>query len=193
MVESNRINRENMESTQRALVFFSGQVGYVKRFAGKKITSLTLVLPWENSGVTPAIDGDSRVNWKTFQSPTGIPEGFSYPDEGNVERRQFDIPPRGYGNGTEDVPIEWIEATKDNSLRLFVHGWITYDDIFKGKKGERITPRHLSEFCDEITNIKSSPDDVTDPAANITWELSLCPEHNCSDERCKDYSTKIKQ
>ena len=69
---------------------------------------------------------------------------------------------------------------------MFVWGWITYDDIFKN------TPRHLSEFCDEITNIKGTPEDITDPAANITWELSLCREHNCSDERCADYREKTK-
>jgi hypothetical protein len=192
MRESNAINRENVESVQRALVFFSGQPAYVKRLTGKKVTSLTIVLPWENTGVTPAMNGKSIVNWKTFPSPSGLPENFTYPDEVNVEPRQFEIPPRGYGNGTMDVPIQWIEATKNGSLRMFIHGWIIYDDIFKGTEGTRKTPIHLSEFCDEITNIKSTPDDVTDPTANITWELSLCREHNCSDERCRDYQEKTR-
>jgi hypothetical protein len=190
MIESNDINRENVESVERALVFFSGQAGYVKRLTRKKVTSLTIILPWENSGVTPAINGLSVVNWKTFPSPSGIPGNFTYPDEANPAPKQFEIPPKGYGNGTMDVPITWIAATKDKRLRMFIYGWITYDDIFKGTNGRRKTSRHLSEFCDEIVNIKSTPDDLTDPSANITWELSLCREHNCSDERCMDYEEK---
>jgi hypothetical protein len=192
MNESNAINRENVESVQRALVFFSGQTESIKRITGKKVTSLTIIVPWDNSGVTEAMNGVSRVNWKTLPSPNGLPPDFSFPDEGTVESRQFEIPPRSSGNGTMDVPIDSIEATKQGVTRMFIHGWITYDDIFKGQKGEeRKTPRHLSEFCDEITNIKSVPDDVTDPNATITWELSLCPTHTCTDERCADYAQKI--
>lgn len=156
MRESNAINRENVESVQRALVFFTGQTPIVKRLIGKKVTSLTMVIPWENTGVTPAMDGKSVVNWKTFPSPNGLPNNFTYPDMVEVEPRQFEIPPRSSGNGTMDVPIGWIKATKDKGLRMFIYGWITYDDIFRGVEGSRKTPRHLSEFCDEITSIKST-------------------------------------
>jgi hypothetical protein len=191
--ESNSINRENVEYVQRALVFFSGQNGSIKRIDGKKVTGLTIVVPWENSGITEAMNGESRVNWKTFPSPNGLPSDFNFPDLGNVQSRQFEIPPRSNGNGTMDVPIEWIGSAKQGFVRLFIYGWITYDDIFKGNQGERKTPRHLSEFCDEITNIKSVPDDLTDPNAAITWELSLCSTHTCTDERCADYSARIAQ
>jgi hypothetical protein len=194
MRDSNNINRENMESVQRALVSYSGQTGQIKRLTGKKVTSLTMVLPWQNTGVTPAMNGKSVVSWKTFPSPNGIPDNFTYPDQVQVEPRQFEIPPREFGSGTMDVPIEWIQVTKDKTVRMFIYGWITYDDIFKGRpEGSKVTPRHLSEFCDEITNIKSAPDDITDPAANITWELSLCQEHNCTDDRCKDYKEQTEQ
>ncbi len=193
MRESNNINRENMESVQRALVSYSGQTGQIKRLTGKKVTSLTMVLPWENTGVTPAMNGKSVVNWKTLPSPNGLPENFTYPDQMEVEPRQFEIPPRGIGTGTMDVPIGWIQVTKGKTVRMFIYGWITYDDIFKKAAGAKGTPRHLSEFCDEITNVKSTPEDVTDPAANITWELSLCRGHNCTDERCEDYKEKTEQ
>jgi hypothetical protein len=64
---------------------------------------------------------------------------------------------------------------------------MTYHDIFKG------TATRLNEFCDEITNFKSSTGDITDPAANFTWDLSLCTvPHNCSDEECSDYKQKTK-
>jgi hypothetical protein len=190
MIKSNRISRESVESVQRALVYFSGQPAYIKRVVGNKVGTLTIVIPWENSGVTPAMNGKSMVNWRIFHGPNGIPDNFTYPDEGQVKPRQFDIPPKSSGNGTMDVPIWAISSAKNGVGRLYVHGWIVYDDIFKGRPRKRNTPRHLSEFCSEITNIKSIPDDITDPNVNITWELSLCPEHNCSDERCADYKEK---
>jgi hypothetical protein len=192
MRDSNEINRENVESVQRALVSFGGQVGHIKRVSGKKITKLTLVMPWENTGVTPSMNGKSRGNWKTFEGPGGIPDNYTYPDQSAIKLTQFEISPKGYGNITADVPIEWIQAVKNGGFRMFVYGWITYDDIFsKASNGTRKTPIHLSEFCDEITNVKSIPDDVTNPDASITWELSLCSEHNCTDERCADYAQKI--
>jgi len=185
MIESNRINRENMESVQRALVFFGGEVGAIKRTTGKKVTSLTLVFPWQNSGATPAMRGKSRVNWLTV--PGDLPNNFQFPDLGDPRLNQFEIPPKGFGNGTADVSIEYIEKVKAKRARMFVWGWITYNDIFHK------TPRHLSEFCDELTNIESSSADLTDPAVNIKWESSLCQSHNCSDERCADYWEKIGQ
>jgi hypothetical protein len=187
MVESNAINRENMESVQRALVFFNGNLGMVKRGEGKKTNMFTLVTPWENTGVTPAMSGKSVVNWKTTAAPEGLPDGFTFSDQVEIQPRQFEIPPKGSGNGTMDVPVLWIKAVQSKKTRLFIFGWITYDDIFKGRLGERKTPRHLAEFCDEVVNIKSTPEDVTNPDANIRVELSLCTEHNCSDERCSDY------
>ncbi len=73
---------------------------------------------------------------------------------------------------------------RDGQLRIYVWGWITYHDIFKG------TPARLSEFCDEITDVKSSSTDMTDPSAKVTWDLLLCQEHNCADEECGDYGDK---
>jgi hypothetical protein len=190
MLDSNETNRAALESVQRALVSFNGQPGKIKRIAGKTVTSLTMVVPWENSGVTPAINGKSMVNWKILPAPNDLPRDFTYPDIKDIEPRQFEIPPKGYGNGTMDIPVEWIEVTKNKTSRMFIYGWITYDDIFKQAKGIQGTHRHLSEFCDEVTNITSNTNDVADPAADITWELSLCREHNCSDESCKDYAEK---
>jgi hypothetical protein len=184
MHESNEINRENVESVQRALVFFSGQTGIAKRITGTRVSTLTILVPWLNTGVTPATEGKSVVNWQTLPSPFGLPQNFAYPDLANTKPVRFEIPPKGSGNATMDVPIHWIEDTKNKKFRMFIYGWITYRDIFSR------TPIHLSEFCSEITNIDSGPKDVTDPTANIAWELSLCSEHNCSDERCSDYREK---
>jgi hypothetical protein len=38
----------------------------------KKVIALTLVIPWENTGVTPAMNGTSRVNWVVI--PNDLPD-----------------------------------------------------------------------------------------------------------------------
>jgi hypothetical protein len=191
MNENNRIGRENVEAVQSASVFFFGQVGYIPRLTGNKVATITIVVPRTNVGSTAAMNGESVVNWKTMPGNSDLPENFAYPDEAAPTKRQFEIPPKGFGNATIDVPVSWIQGTKSKSFRLFIHGWITYDDIFKGAERKRNTSRHLSEFCDEITNISSTPEDITDPTVKITSsELSLCREHNCTDAGCRDYKDK---
>jgi hypothetical protein len=180
---SNMITREALTSVQRAFVSFIGAISATKTVSGNKNTDLVLILPWQNLGVTPTKNARSRVNWKTF--PGDMPTGFDFADIGTVEPRQFEIPPKEMGNATMTIPIGWIDATKKGNVHLFVWGWITYYDIFAN------IPMRLSEFFDEITDIKSSPDDITDASANITWQLSLCRvPHNCSDEQCQDYRQK---
>jgi len=179
---ANNTTREALTSVQRAFVFFVGSTSATKTIVNNKTTELTLTFPHKNAGVTPTKDAEARVNWKDF--PDGLPSHFNFPDEGSVQPRQFDIPPQAFGNGTLAIPIAVIEAAKQRRARIFVWGWVAYHDIF-GK-----TPERLSEFCDEIANIKSTPEDITDPSASITWDLSLCPVHNCFDNRCTDYKER---
>lgn len=179
---ANNTTREALTSVQRAFVFFVGSTSATKTIVNNKTTELTLTFPHKNAGVTPTKDAEARVNWKDFSD--GLPSHFNFPDEGSVQPRQFDIPPQAFGNGTLAIPIAVMEAAKQGRTRIFVWGWVAYHDIF-GK-----TPGRLSEFCDEIANIKSTPEDITDPSASITWDLSLCPIHNCFDDRCTDYKER---
>ena len=181
---ANVTTREALTSVQRAFIFFVGNASATKVVIDNRITDLNFTLPFNNAGVTPTKNAESRVNWQSF--PDGLPTNFNFPDTGSVLSRQFDIPPKAYGNGTFAIPIGYIEAAKQSHTHLFVWGWIAYSDIFAN------TPRRLSEFCDEIVNIKSVPEDVTNASANITWDLSLCPVHNCFDERCVDYGQMTK-
>ena len=80
------------------------------------------------------------------------------------------------------MPIGAIQLAKNKQLRIFMWGWITYKDGFAG------TPLRVTEFCDELTNITSTKDDLSDPTADIHWEPSVCREHNCYDKDCRDYS-----
>jgi hypothetical protein len=184
MYESNKITREALTSVQRASVFFAG-TGSIKRIVSSgQIIAIQLTLQWENGGTTPTRQAKSEVNWKTF--PGDIPADFDFQDVGNVRRNDFFISPKTAGNATETIPIGDIISAQKGKTRLFVWGWITYRDIFSK------TPLRLTEFCDELTNIQSSTESITDPSANITADFSLCITHNCSDEDCKDYKDKTK-
>lgn len=184
---ANTTTREALTSVQRAFISFSGTASANKTISANKVTELVFTLPWVNAGVTPTKNAESQVNWRPF--PGDLPPNFTFPDLGEVQFRQFEIPPREFGNATLTIPIAVFDAARKRSIRLFVWGWITYNDIFDK------TPMRLSEFCDEIVDIKSSTEDIVDPSANITWQFSLCRTHNCSDEQCGDYKqrTQIKR
>lgn len=174
----------SLTDVQRPFIYFAGGAPAKKIILDKKLVELDVNLPWENSGATPTVNGDSQVNWKIFPL-SGMPPNFSFADEANnVQKSQFEIPPKGVGNTTLKIPTGFLAQVAKGQQRLYVWGWITYSDIFTG------TPTRLSEFCDEVINVKSTKDDIQDPNNDVTWDLTLCSTHNCSDERCADYYQK---
>ena len=132
MKESNDINRENVESVQRALVSYSGSPLPIQRLTGNRVSKITLIFRWGNDGVTSAINCKSRVNWITI--PDDLPDNFSFPDIGSFKPKQFYIPPKGVANAPADIDIDWLKKTNTGTYRRFTWGWITYDDIFHGTK-----------------------------------------------------------
>jgi hypothetical protein len=174
--------REALTSVQRPFIFFGGKASATKTIVEGKITDLVLSWPWENTGVTPTKNARDHTNWLAF--PDAIPSNFDFPDVKPVDNRQFEIAPRSYANSTMTIPVYMFDQAKQGHVHIFVWGWITYDDIFTGTK------MRLAEFCDEITNVKSTKEDITDSTTDITWELSLCKTHNCADEQCTDYKQR---
>ncbi|MFZ3217691.1 MAG: hypothetical protein WA192_16655 [Candidatus Acidiferrales bacterium] len=185
MRTANEISKESLVSVQRAFVGFSGAIIGMKipDGIGKHIVTMRLNTPWINSGNTPTKDAVSQVNWISL--PGGLPDNFSYPDLANAPKSQFALGPKVAGNTTLDVPIEYFEATSKKTTRLFVYGWFTYRDIFSN------TPLRLTEFCDEIIDVKANFP-LSDPNANVTWGVALCGSHNCNDEQCEDYQLHAK-
>jgi hypothetical protein len=185
MRESNRISRDSLVSVQRALVTFAGQVygAKIPDSTGKVTQLIRLNTPWINSGNTQTKDAESQVNWVAPMDV--LASNFTFPDIVNVEKSQFALGPKVTGNTTMDVPVATFEDARQHRRHLYVYGWMTYRDIFSD------TPPRLSEFCDEIINIKSDVP-LADLKAPVTWEPSLCHTHNCYDEQCEDYSPRTK-
>jgi hypothetical protein len=163
-----------------------GKSSAEKIIENNKITGLTITLPQDNIGDTSTVNVKNMVNWKAFPGNAGMPNDFDFADQTTVQMRQVDIPSKAAGNSTFTIPVEYFDATKKQAIRLYFWGWTSYNDVFKG------TPRHLMEFCDEVTGVKITNEDVTNPATDFTWSLSLCTvPHNCYDQQCVDYEEKI--
>jgi hypothetical protein len=180
------VARESLTSVQRAQMAFAGQLTVQKKIDQNKITDLTFTLPWENLGDTATVNTRDRANWKIFPN-SGIPSDFDFADLPGNDQRQYDIPAKGYGRSTLTINPFDISLVTGKLGRIYVWGWMAYNDVFPG------TPRHLTEFCDEITNFTATADDVTSPSTEFKWgDLSLCTTHNCYDKECKDYQERVK-
>lgn len=177
--------RESLTSVQGAFLAFLGNASYDKVFESGKIGALTFTFPWNNIGNTATRNLDTHVNWKAFPS-SGMPQNFDFADYPGVDKRQAEVGRGMAGNATINVPIAYLDLSRRKQLRLYVWGWATYDDVFNG------TRRHLSEFCDEFTDVAISTEDATASSAQYSWKLQLCKSHNCYDQECSDYSQRVK-
>jgi hypothetical protein len=131
-------------AVQRAFVFVRGlqTVGMP--------TAIQITATWENGGLTPTQHASMWMNWKTF--PGGIPDDFDFPDldvQGNpvasVEAIIFSLGPKAsWESWSAQVPFSIIEAVVNGHVRLFLWGWVDYNDIFPD------TPRHRTEMCAEF-------------------------------------------
>jgi hypothetical protein len=148
--------RHALLDTQRPFVFVGTfQVEVVN-------TEVFILARFDNSGVTPAVKVRNYVSWKA--SADAPPGDYNWPDIGKDGK-----PLSGPGEGvtsfigpkdtmfseTLKIPMSTMEAIRLGQARLFVWGWIEYDDMFDG------TPRHRTEFCNEMvaTNLKNFVDE----------------------------------
>ena len=101
----------------------------------------------------------SRVNWKFF--PGEPPPDYDYPDfdaRGNVDispetHPAFVGPKATSYTAPLDIPMDIIKA---GTNRIFIWGWMEYDDTLKGTLG---TPRHRTEFCNELVVLNLGADE----------------------------------
>jgi hypothetical protein len=181
---------ETTRSTQRAFVNFQSINGVQKMLsddAQKKWVREQFSAIWVNSGTTPATNGAASINYDSRpHDARGLEENFDFPDG---DRKNFVIGPKGTGSVPMPVTITALDSVRLAQARLFMWGWVTYNDIFPG------SPRHLSEFCVELTKIipidPASPD-FADPTSEFVWQTSDCKMHNCYDRDCSDYDQKTK-
>jgi hypothetical protein len=188
MIKSNNINREALESVQRAFISFNHI--QEERSLGRTAESpkeehwwsITPVI--ENSGTTPA---QEVIDFDAIDELTDEPKGDVF--IGNA--KDFSIasigPKNVQGMGVlnrEESFIFGRDLTDLSSVRLaprdkpiFVWGWIAYRDTFPKTKA------HVTEFCAKLVNLTVMTD------KSLRWVMGTCKTHNCTDEYCEDYET----
>jgi hypothetical protein len=170
-------------STQRAFVRFKNiQGANIMDSKGQKLLGLQFFVELENSGTTPTRSAFAQSNFQAWRTP--LPKGFAFEDLTKTEKRiSMSIGAKASAlNGPLFVDIDTINDAIQKKSFLFFWGWIIYHDIFKG------TPTRLTEFCCQLDPIRVTGN----PDKTIIWTVSACVEHNCFDEDCSDYQTRIK-
>lgn len=178
MLDSNNINRDALESVQRAFVL-SGTVE--PTVVGPKGSQSTIFgVHWDNSGSTPA-RGTTHVSYRWDQAP--LPEDYSFPDLWDQGQPHFNTPFVLGPKGTMSVPIgpiatPIIDGIVEHRIHLNVFGWAKYRDVFKD------TPEHLSEFCIELIPIDVQTEKDSG-LRTVKYRFDNCLHHNCYDDDCK--------
>ncbi len=181
MAESNKINREAMESVQRAFVDFIGWD--TTQEAAPDGHYFTVFYPkWENAGNTSAMHLVSYFEADTVK--TDSIDGFPF-------KEHFDEIEYGY-LGPHSPPVRaGAQTLRDTDIfdlpvgeTAILWGWKAYADVFHNA--------HVTEFCDRVAfaNPVPTPDN---PKADFRKRTEYmvttisCQVHNCADNDCPDH------
>lgn len=124
----------------RAYVFLSGST--INRFmrSEREVAGYDLAFDFQNTGQTPAYRVTGYLNHAFFPGPP--PKDFDYPDSNTGDVSLSTLGPGQKSQLSRQIAVEEFGDLK--RPRLFVWGWMEYDDAFPD------TPRHRSEICFEI-------------------------------------------
>jgi hypothetical protein len=200
MYQVSSLTNETVRSAERASLSFANiGLGVRLNDAKQGWTAQELSLNWTNTGNTPATDAVIQANGQPW--PTDLPKGFEFPLL--PEKTTAVVGPKGFYGTNVQVGKDILASAWHAKSRLFFWGAVVYKDAFPGD------PDRLSEFCVEMThitigsmqpNIPSAPPQIPTTisiddqgAAIIGAQWQTCREHNCYDEGCKDYATRVKE
>lgn len=189
--EANTINRESLESTQRAYIAAAPVTG-VNGAHGTSPATVEIRARYENSGSTPALDVVSAqsVNLQPEEPSEGefldIAETYQGQSpailaaKGHTESQPKAIPQEavfGYDYSAAKSP----ETGTTHVLQghWYVWAWARYRDVFKG------SAIHVTEYCGVLLDIAIAIDKSQPPG----FYYAPCKSHNCVDEYCEDYET----
>jgi hypothetical protein len=179
MIESNKINREGLESVQRAFVAFSFEInsGYVIDPKTKKVAQWNFSVPVKNSGTTPT--RNMVMHLEAYPSRDELPDTFPFPDTSTVTKQLIVLGPNQTTRSAYfgQVRPEAIEAVRQHKGHLYFYGWTTYNDTFPK------TPQHVTKFCYELVEFGADPFTTKNLPGEQTW-FNAWKHHNCADSEC---------
>jgi len=183
MRESNRINRESLESVQRAFVSEAPiSVTRIDDPKTAKIIGWTVSFGWVNNGATPTKDMTSHVSVRADNTP--LPDSFDFPDqwtegEPHIVRATFIASKATVGSLSFSITDEALDKVKAGTYFINVWGRAPYHDIFTN------SPEHITKFCSQLrmTGIPG------DPRITVPFQFDVCPQlrSTCADSECVDH------
>jgi hypothetical protein len=141
------ITKEALVNVERAFVFVKIiHATAVKDPHSKKITQWLFSAEWVNSGSTPTKDMRTCTNMIKVEGDVRILDQYEFIDPPGLQQTPTIVGPQS------SILTGGVYITLDDALhmvarnqRQFIYGWADYNDVFSG------TPRHRTEFCNEIT------------------------------------------
>jgi hypothetical protein len=149
------------------------------------VLSWVIIPGWKNSGSTPARHVVCHVSLYYQQGYRRLPDSFDFPerwDDGEPEVFMVSIAPHGQiGDAARRIPIAELMASLQKTKRIFMYGWIEYDDAFPE------THRHRTEFCVEIivrTNPRIDYGKAPQGSRVLPFLFSFQGRHNGTEDEC---------
>lgn len=128
----------------------------------------------ENAGATNAVNIITRLN--LVEQPNELPNDFNYPDYWDQESNEYNritLGPKHANNlGGIEVEIEKIVAAKNADFKIYMYGWIEYNDAFRRHK------THRTEFCIRL-RVEGDP-----VRTNCAFNFERFGDFNGADEHC---------
>ena len=175
MRESNRINRDALESVQRAFIGSPTITDKEKIVDGntKKVVGIQFSLAWQNSGTTQA--RDFRICSSREDAPIGSSENL--PDKCGQPFRDVATPKRTVISRPIVLQAPLLESLIEGRTKVTIWGWVKYRDVFPN------TPEHVTRYCVELSGVLGyNNSDLTTPFA---FQQAGCTNsYSCVDEEC---------
>src|SRR6266511_207045 len=194
--QSNRINREALQSVQRAFMGFKEiKSNRRPRVAGNHYWKFSA--QFENTGNTTANRLKVALNCEIL--PGGEPNDLMFseltpapgiltigPHEpqlvGEIQREEVELFGDDLGGVIGGVrPSVELTTRLANQPPLFCWGWEVYKDAFLGTKP------HVTEFCERMIKVI-----LDDEKGELHPAFGGCAGHNCTDDDCKNYPEIVK-
>lgn len=178
MIESNKINREGLESVQRAFVTFLFNINPQGVVDSKtnKVVQWNFSIPLINDGSTPT--RNMVMHLEAYASRDELPDNFTFPDTSTVTKQLIVLGPKHttYTGYFGRIKAEAIDAVRRGQGHLYFYGWTTYNDVFRN------TPQHVTKFCYELNQFGMNAFTGAGPGNTFytAWK-----HHNCADSECE--------
>jgi hypothetical protein len=137
-----KVSEQTAERQLRAYVSLSGFEALIGRYENM-VTEWTIYPVWENAGQTPTRNARNQISWSVYAKDDG-PDQIDFRDYAEVPDYPIvNVPPRSKIRAESAIiPVDTIWMTRGIQGRIFIWGWIEYDDLFAP-----LTPRRRTEFC----------------------------------------------